>query len=73
MNERVEGLTVEEDLALGFDMILRGCGVDATIAKKGSVRLVDLIKEVIDERAAEKAEEAIGTHTDNFDHDLMYQ
>lgn len=66
---RLEGLTAKEELK-GLFSDLRG---PATFSESMLERLVDVIEEIIDERAAEKAEETIGTHQENYDHDLMYQ
>jgi hypothetical protein len=68
MNERVEGLTAEEELA---EVICEGSKFRPMDCNRAT-RIVDLIKELIDERAEEKADEAIGDHTENYDHDLMY-
>ena len=68
MSEREEGQTAKEELKDLFSD-LRG---PATFSDSMLERLVDLIEEIIDERAAEKADEAIGTHKDDYDHDLMY-
>ena len=66
MAERVEGQTAEEELIEKLQELVN-VGDDNT-----TLRIVDLIKEIIDDRAEEKAEEAIGNHNDDFDHNLMY-
>ncbi len=67
-NERVEGQTVEEELA----DVMRDGSKFRPMAESRSIRIVDLIKELIDDRAGEKACEEIGKHEDDYDHDLMY-
>ena len=70
ISERKEGQTAEEELKEAITQIT---GTDGTPKWTNlAERIVDIIKELIDERATEKAEEAIGTHTDDFDHDLLY-
>ena len=66
VSERKEGLTVEEELQDKLQELVN-IGDDNT-----TLRIVDLIKELIDDRAGEKAEEAIGLHKDDYDHDLLY-
>ena len=66
MSEREEGQTAEEELSDKLEELVN------VGDKNTSTRIVDLIKELIDDRAGEKAEEAVGTHKDDYDHDLMY-
>ncbi len=66
--ERREGLTAEEDLKQTF-FAFRAEKIPSDTRLE---RLVDLIKELIDDRAGEKACEEIGKHEDDYDHDLMY-
>jgi hypothetical protein len=72
MSENTEAQTAEEELTELVEELTNIPSYEDVDRKNQARRLVDVIKELVEEVAGEKADELIAKHLEDYDHDLMY-